>query len=211
VAKYLKEDEAGFDTAVVGFPGLGGCMAVALLTDQGIYGWHSMPGRVARAAHFNTFIQTVGLHGTFQRLYGSCYWPLRYGGKINGMNLKQQWENEMSQIAAAIGYNGKVSGFDISSSSHVEASSNANTYLEYSRSPGDTKCRISFKRSSKMQTPVTGNYDPLAADPVHRLGPGGFAAPLSGNLVTGMAVVTTTSNKGKLHTAGPGGIHSFTV
>lgn len=39
----LNEHELGFHSSEIGFPNLGDCMAVVLVTDRGLYGWHVMP------------------------------------------------------------------------------------------------------------------------------------------------------------------------
>ena len=44
MARYLNEREVGFDADTIGFPNIGACMGVVLQTDNGLYGFHAMPG-----------------------------------------------------------------------------------------------------------------------------------------------------------------------
>jgi hypothetical protein len=59
----LNEREVGFDASTIGFPNIGDCMGVVLQTQNGLYGFHAMPGDAARVAGFATFISNNGLHG----------------------------------------------------------------------------------------------------------------------------------------------------
>src|SRR3982750_1064463 len=100
--KFLVEDEVGFDSLVIGFPNLGGCIGVVLLTDQCLYGFHITPGNTAKAVGFADFMQNNGPLGNPVHLYGSCFWKNRY----ESGDHKAQWRAEMTQIAAALNYHG---------------------------------------------------------------------------------------------------------
>jgi hypothetical protein len=61
MARYLNEREVGFDLSTIGFPNIGDCMGVVLQTQNGLYGFHAMPGDAARVSGFAQFIQNSGL------------------------------------------------------------------------------------------------------------------------------------------------------
>lgn len=138
---FLPEHQVGFDGNLVGYPNLGSCMAVAVLTTRGIYGFHYTPAPIAQVTQFANYITGNMIPGEATlRLYGSCYWTNRYAA-----NHKAQWITEMTNIAAGLHYTGRVTGFDTSSGSHGDAHG---TYLEY-RNNGH-RCGIFYKRSGKV-------------------------------------------------------------
>lgn len=206
MAIHLMEHQVGFDPAVAGFPSLGDCMAVGLLTTRGIYGYHYTPAPIVQVAQFAQYVtNNLALGETFLRLYGSCFWRRRYVIDPTG-----GWQTEMTNIANALNFHGRVTGYDTSASSHTNV--NETTYLEY-RTAGN-KCKIFYKRSSKMMF-----YKPKmnAAPGIQRI----RVDPPTGNYVMinpteqkniyGAMVVGTDSNKGELHEAGFSGKHSFDI
>jgi len=216
MAKYLVEDEVGFDSELIGFPKLGGCMAVVLQTDQGLYGFHITPGNARKSPGFALFIQNNGLHGNPVHLYGSCYWNNRYLHAFGSQ--KSQWEKEMKEIATAIGYHGPASGFDTSAAmSHADKAMNRTTkthsgsnYVEYRRVAATNKCRIFYKKNIKMAL-TFGNVD--LADPVQKVIPmraklGAFDLVNSAQITTAAHLAATAT---VMHEAGFFGKHSFTI
>jgi hypothetical protein len=226
MAKFLVEHQVGFDADRLGYPNLGGCLALALLTKDGLFGFHCTPGNTAQAPLFATFITNKGLTGTSLAFYGSCYWKNRYQHSYAKGTAYEAWCDEMSQIAAAIGYRGEVYGFDTSiKSTHITL--NESTYIEYRRN-GDT-CRTFFKRMSKINVTkdVQGSTDPVqniqakkekivfASDAEMRAykAPFELTDPYKGKAVTDSRIVVTKSNKGEMHEVGIGStrLSSFTI
>lgn len=211
--KFLAEDEVGFDTQTIGFPKLGGCMAAALLTDRGLYGFHITPGNVRKASLFKDFIASNGLQGTPCHLYGSCYWDNRY----HGGNQERQWREEMQELAKKLGYTGIVTGFDTSSwISHADKRTNTtqygkshigSNYVEYRWDGAAKSCRIFYKKMEKVDT-TEGANDPN--EPVKKI-TNVLRDPPKNQVTTSAKVKATPGNKGELHEAGHFGVHSFTI
>ncbi len=218
MAKFLVEEEVGYDPQHIGFPNLGGCMALVLLTDQGLYGFHITPGNARKAPVFLQFIQNTGPGGTMKRLYGSCYFLNRYAGKVNGLDSLGQWKDEMKNIANALGFHGKVTGYDLSTwNSHSDKTMKdvlgnkthkGVNYLEYVKDPSGQKCRIFYKKMEKMQL-TPGAF--AATDPIRKIMGSNLANPVKNTITSSADIVTTTGNKGKLHEVGFFGRHSFDI
>jgi hypothetical protein len=237
VSKFLNEKEVGFDRDLIGFPNLGDCMAVVLLTQSGLFGYHFMPFTASEAGAFGTFI-TGRVPGRMLRLYGTCSRERRWPAEENTTeSRKRVWQQEMTTIAKNINYQGKVSGFDTSESNtgikafkykDEENNSKLDTvYVEY-RLDGE-KCKIFYKRMSKMTTrrATTIAEHPLIPQPdipqrIFQL-PGmehlarntadfDFRPPDPTRVITTRAdIIPTDSNKGELHEVGRFSIDSFTV
>ena len=203
--KYLNENEVGFDPWEVGFPNLGACMGIVALTDRGLYGFHAMPKVTEKHAVFAQFIATIGAGGNLLRLYGSSFWPLRY-------NLgTYTWQDEMRDIASAIGFHGKVKGLDTSKAAHAEKRHDHCNYVEYRLILGARKCEIYYKKMDKMQKPVMGVYDPLAPVDVRWTGGNRLRAPQKDEFISSVDVIRTAGNKGAIHHANVFGMHSFDI
>lgn len=217
---YLVEEEVGFDQQLIGFPNLGGCMALVLLTDHGLYGFHITPGNARKSPVFQQFIQSKwpATTGIAKHLYGSCYWGNRYQGTINGMNQKEQWKDEMKQIAQSIGFSGSASGYDTSAwNSHADKTMKTTdfgkshkgvNYLEYRRDPSGLKCSIFYKKMSKMQT-TPGVFNPT--DPIRKIIGNNLANPIKNTITTAASVIPTAGNKGEIHEVGYVGLHTFDI
>jgi hypothetical protein len=213
VSKYLNEHEVDFDPDNIGFPNLGDCMAVVLLTEAGLFGHHITPGNARQAGAFATFISSR-TPGTMLRLYGTCYRENRYGG---AKSTKADWKQEMTRIANLLVYSGPVSGFDTSASS-TGITKDEQTYVEYQRN--GRKCKVFYKRMGKMTVTLGANP---TADPTKRAfrlpgtdaytnDPADFALkdqPMK--IATAAAIVRTDSNKGNLHEVSSISIDSFDV
>lgn len=129
MAIYLVEDEIGFDTGLIGYPSLGGCMAVALQTEHGLFGFHDPPGHTARTTKFDEFCRAHTQYGALLNLFGSCKWTDRYAGG----SAFTQWVAEMRDIAGKLNFTGVVSGLDITSAATGITNIGA-AYVEYVRS-----------------------------------------------------------------------------
>ena len=60
MGRHLNEREVGFDASTIGFPNIGDCMGVVLQTQNGLYGFHAMPGDAARVAELPRSSRTTG-------------------------------------------------------------------------------------------------------------------------------------------------------
>jgi len=118
--KILAEHEVAFDTQTVGFPSLDGCLGLVYQTTRGLFGYHIYGGNNSSAGDRATlFAAFVDSHGTGQqgtRLYGVCFVGKRGWLPSDGFSKdkKQAWKQELAIYAAALGYTGKVSGYDLS-------------------------------------------------------------------------------------------------
>lgn len=211
MGKYLNEHEVGFDATCVGFPYLGGCMAAAVLTQNGIFGFHITPGQSNKAPMFLTYMQSVALAGAAVHLFGSCYWANRYGHGTG--SEESQWQTEMTAIANDIGYTGPVTGFD-TSSWVTKIKKDENSYVEYHKV--GAKGVTFYKRMSKMHAETKVLNDP--ADKVQQifsnkavLNTYYIADPYKDKKTPDVVVDDAKSKKGQLHQAGYVGMHSFTV
>jgi hypothetical protein len=82
---YLMEHEVGYDDTEIGFPSVSGCMAIALSTSNGLYGYHNPPAgtqggdsQEERARRFKVFLEREDL-GVPQYLYGCTFRDNRRG------------------------------------------------------------------------------------------------------------------------------------
>jgi hypothetical protein len=205
MARYLNEREVGFDLSTIGFPNIGDCMGVVLQTQNGLYGFHAMPGDAARVSGFAQFIQNSGLHGNAVHLYGSCIRAKRCSGD------KAQWRAEMTTIAGALNYHGSVSGFDMPAYPKLKDGTADTTYIEYRRDVASTRSRIFYKRMSKMNVAPGANP---AADPIQRVTArkGVFVVEHpTVQVAVSAAIVQTYWNKGEMHEAEISKIDTFHV
>lgn len=212
---YLAEDEVGFDAGLISFPNLGGCMAVVLVTDQGLFGFHITPGNTRRSNVFDQFIKNTRSSYSMRRLYGSCYWANRYQGSLDGSNQRTQWQREMTEIANALGYHGVAGGFDLSSAtSHADktmkvtdygTSHKGVNYLEYMLKPDGQSCRIYYKKQEKVLTTQS------AASPhgIQKISGGNLTTPPK--FTASVQVVAKPGKSGKMHEVGLFGMHTFTI
>lgn len=113
---YLAEREVGFDPEEIGFPSIDGCHAVVLCTENGLYGFHNLGGSAATsfAERSQSFAAFVSQHfisrGTDQHLYGTCF---RNKRGYSGADKLAAWKDEMKAYAAALGYTGPVTGYNL--------------------------------------------------------------------------------------------------
>lgn len=193
MARYLNEREVGFDGDTIGFPNIGDCMGVVLQTENGLYGFHAMPGDAARVSGFAQFIQNSGLHGSAVHLYGSCIRSKRCLGS------EAQWKTEMTTFAEGLNYHGPVSGFDMPAYPNLKDGKVDTTYIEYRRDAPASECKIYYKRMTKMN--VGSGANPVVG-PVERVTnrKGVFVVELPAvNVVLNAAVISTYWNKGEMH------------
>ncbi|MBU3001876.1 hypothetical protein [Paraglaciecola arctica] len=152
----LNEHQIGFNTMKVGFPNLGDCMALALATIGGLYGFHVMPKQATRSAEFTRFFGDSLKTGVC--LFGTCYRARRYGTQDRAKAL-MDWKNEMDDIAQRIKFTGQVCGFD---TGHKTGINNTEaTYVEYRFVTGGS-ATIHYKRMRKMV--INANWNGSFAD-----------------------------------------------
>ncbi len=160
---YLDECQAGCDSSDIGFPHVLLCMAVVLQTRAWLYGFHfDQPGLANEyMGALLDFIQRKGGDVTNGvRLYGCCNHAVRNTLRnAPAGNARAAWRAEMQQIAATLGYHGRVSGFD----TDIIDPQNG-TYIEFHREQGKNRCRIYYKRHEKMahnvNTILPQNFQP---------------------------------------------------
>ncbi|WP_150670080.1 hypothetical protein [Pandoraea anhela] len=217
----LNEHQVGFHPSHIGFPNLGDCMAVALQTRTGLYGFHFTPGNAAQASAFRDFIEhQMNQSGsdTPVHLYGSCRRGRRWAGDANNT---QRWQEEMKAIADAIGFRGPISGLDLSKASHApsDAEGTGAVYLEYVRNPVTNSCEIRYKNMAKMAlTPApqgtTGTDLNIArVTPIGPWGAGGYRLSDPKMSLTSDARLDTNntrSSSGKMHSPSRSDLDSFT-
>lgn len=184
MAIYLDEDYVGTDPTTIGFPHLLLCMGVVVLTANEIHGVHFVANCNSghTLAGFAAYLTAQGVvPADMIGLYGACNFNVRYGNH----NRKTAWQQEMRDIAAAIGYAGDAKGFDTSIINPTDG-----TYVEYVRQPLHNRCSIFYKRNEKM------DYGPTAQN-VHRVnGAGNLVASFG---ATSATAKPTQSNGGLLH------------
>lgn len=192
---YLNESQAGCDQDTVAFPHLLVCMGVVLETGARLYGFHfdNQADSGSQAGLFAAFI--ANQNGTVPqgvRLYGCTNWKIRYPDRG-----RAAWKAEMQAIASAIGYTGKVSGFDTGIINPQDG-----TYVEYIAEHAQGRCRIYYKRNEKMcytQTVVSGLNPPQNLASYSKRGTDQFV-PAQGYIkhTTGAAIYGQ-SKKRRLH------------
>jgi hypothetical protein len=153
---HLAEREVGFATDKIGFPSIDGCHAVVLVTANGLYGFHNLGGSAqsAFAERSQSFEKFVSQHfisrGTMLHLYGTCFRNKRcYAGadKLAG------WKEEMQAYAAALGYRGTISGFDLEKMNYGARSA----YVEYRKT--NKECTVHCKPWNEMTYVKAPNND----------------------------------------------------
>ncbi len=111
MAIYLAEDQVGFDTSLIGFPTLGGCMGLAVQTTAGLYGFHNPPGHNARSTEFAKLY--IGQPATC--LVSCSRWKNRYNNATGeGSTQFISWVNEIGEIADLMKFTGPVIGINLS-------------------------------------------------------------------------------------------------
>ena len=153
---YLAEREVGFDLDTIGFPSIDGCHAVVLESGSGLYGFHNYGGSATssfaeRGQVFATFVnQHFVSKGVLTHLYGVCFRGKR--GYAHSDKLKA-WKEEMKAFAAALGYRGTVSGYNLDLTGFGAKSA----YVEYRKGP--TGCTVHCKPWVEMSHVMSDNSD----------------------------------------------------
>ena len=108
---YLGEREIGFDANQIGFPSIGGCRAIVLVTGGGLFGFH-LSGTLTQVKR-DALAQFIQGHaqGDHKR---NLYIASRVGGNAQHTNAGEV-HAEIKEIAQALGFNGSVYWADVSS------------------------------------------------------------------------------------------------
>jgi hypothetical protein len=165
--KFLNERQIGVDPAKIGFPNLGDCMAMVLLDEGGLFGFHLTRGDLSNAPRFVEYVQNHRAYtGRLSGLYAAASFTRRYGQT----GSQADWETEMVGIARAAAYTGTVRGYDLDNAGIKAPEA---IYAEF-RAVGGA-CSLWYKRMSKMATNAGDMTAPdddireLAPDPAARL------------------------------------------
>jgi hypothetical protein len=140
---YLIENEVGFDPQRIGFPSISGCHAIVYSTSIGLFGYHSYGGVDAvqwpgRARCFNQFVTfPIFPARTGYRLYGVTYVDGQHsrGWRAELGKPKDAWTTELAAYASALGFRGKIRGYNLSKTINATSS-----YVEFRRN--GEKCEI---------------------------------------------------------------------
>lgn len=205
----LNEHQVGFHPTNIGFPHLGDCMAIVLHRTEGLYGFHFTPGNEMQLLAFKAYIDKSSLskNGTNIELYGSVRRGRRWPGE---KSVKIKWQDEMKKIADLIDYKGKVSGFDLSSTSHgpSDKSRDETIYAEYVIDKKENHVYLQYKRMSKMEVipasnGVTGEqYGIQRVTPIGPWGSGGYELKKPSHSISFDVIINKNKAKsaeGKMH------------
>jgi hypothetical protein len=212
---YLNEHELGFDANCIGFPSISGCHAIVAVTGNGLFGFHNAGGSAPdayapRATAFAEYLTSHDQSGKVLRLYGACHRASRRGYFGGG-----SWQGEMTAFADALGYTGKISGYDLSKQDYKDPhlpglTKEESSYVEYQFA--GSKCGIYYKRWGK----VTARKGDLAVGVslrrMQRQAPGVYGLYDQNLKVTTSVALDpakTKSNEGKLHKVGSLAMKSF--
>lgn len=150
--KFLNERQIGMDPTKIGFPNLGDCMAMVLVDEGGLFGFHLTRGDLSNAPLFVRYVQAHRNYtGHLMGLYAAANFKRRYGQSGGRGN----WEEEMTAIAAAAGYTGQVNGYDLGDTGIKAPEA---IYTEFRAQGSD--CTVWYKRMSKIQTDSSGPNAP---------------------------------------------------
>src|SRR5262249_23002936 len=153
------------------------CMGLVVITSNDMYGMHLDTPQTTQDS-IGALKQCMDSHGgKASAIYGSCNRAVRYK---DGSGGNQKWIAEMQEIAALLGYKGKVYGFDTSIAAPIDG-----TFVEYQEEPTRSRCQIFYKRNEEMA--YTRAKTPM--NNVFQYRPGGgvklVAFPTSGATPTG--------------------------
>ena len=137
---YLYEHQVGYHSLALGYPSIDGCHAICLQTKTGLFGIHVLGcnafNHISRAMEkeseaFAAFVTGHPMGSDFVHLYGVCFHGKR------GWEKGKTWKDEIKVYADALGYKGKVSGFDLSTVANwpkgVGTSTSDSAYVEFRR------------------------------------------------------------------------------
>lgn len=201
MAIYLREDEIGQDPNLVGFPTLGSCMGLAVVTDNSIFGFHMPPGHADRISAFGALWQGEATHG----LFACCRFAHRYSGSGDAFS---QWVQEVKIYARAMSYRGPVTGVNLSTllggTTGRISDATESAYCEFGLSPAGI---VTIGASLTSDTTATTRID--ANTGIRRVSASGNQTVPYRNRV--IDSVTRTSGDPMTTPAGGKSVFSFTL
>lgn len=131
--QFLKERECGYDPERLGFPSISGCLAVAYLAQDGLYGFHNNGGNNTtdlineRARLMAGYVRGLNKHAKGIHLYGASYIG---GGNRRGYGgtPRDSWLAELKRFAKALAFSGPISGCDLG-----QLNTTNSAYVEFRR------------------------------------------------------------------------------
>jgi len=200
MAVYLREDEVGHDPNLIGFPTLGSCMGLAVVTDNGLYGFHMPPGHEDRIGAFSAIYA-----GNSPEILLSC---CRFSHRYKGANPFFKWLQEIKIFGRAIGYKGLVEGVNLST-----LLGSANGYIEDKTESAYCQYTLASDGTVSVGASLTSNVTATKTvdlnTPIRRVASSGQSSvPYKSNVITGVA--STSGNTMKVPT-GNESIFSFTL
>lgn len=171
MAIQLSEREIGYDAVAIGFPSIGACRGIVLVTAGGLFGIH-LNGN-SNANKEQNFVQFVTGHpqggaGAQRNLYIAS----RVGGGSHHQNAGECY-TEIKRYATALNYRGPMYWADLSSlggSSYV-----------YFDSVQNTTCIITARPWNDPVDHVGGNVSAYGAGPDRAIANGGAPAQTYNN------------------------------
>jgi hypothetical protein len=157
---HLYERQFGFDPKAIGFPSILGCHAVVYVTAEGLYGFHNAGGSgkdhwKPRGEWLATFTKgTTKPAGKGLSLYGTCSRGTTNNRGYTMATKMQDWTSEMKAYAEALGFKGKLAGYDLDKNAWATTHS---TYVEY-RKDGD-KITVHVSKWPKPPAEPSTGYD----------------------------------------------------
>lgn len=131
---YLGEREIGFDASEIGFPSIGGCRAIVLVTGGGLFGFHLSGTRnQAKMNAFSQFVQGHP-HGDPKR---NLYIASRVGGNSQHTSAEECYA-EIKDFAQTLGFKGTMYWVDLSNVGGASA------YVEF-RNVQNSTCVITAR------------------------------------------------------------------
>jgi len=181
----LSEREIGFDPAAIGFPSIGGCRAIVLVTATGLFGLHlSGTSSAQKEQNFAQFVTGHPQGGAAAKR--SLYIAARVGGNSQHTSSGECYA-EIKKYAAALGYNGPTYWADLSNVNGISA------YV-YFDGVGNNTCVISTRTWSDPADAVAGNKSAYAVGPDRAMALGGAPAQTYNNnlSVAGLTAIYPT-------------------
>lgn len=139
--RYVGEHEVACDADTLGFPSISGCIAIVYVANGALFGYHCFGGfqQAARATGFANYINAHFLKGPGTRLYGVTFASGSHSRGYGTNGWQDAWKTEVQLYAAALGYTGKIRGYDLANSGAA-----GSAYVEFRRTVD--KCEIWVKQ-----------------------------------------------------------------
>lgn len=142
---FLAEHEVGFDPRIIGFPSIQGCMAIVLVCETGVFGYHNPPtnpiANESRAKYFAEFYNQHNQCSPITRMYGITHRAVRgYGPGEEKRGVRR----ELKMFARQLGYSGKIRSCNLDPHTIANARGGRSAYVEVRKAA--TKGEIHFRQ-----------------------------------------------------------------